>query len=610
MKRDANHIKETNSLAYINKIWAEWSVNKLENDYGTDLEITVFENNESTNTNFSAQLKSTDKLKIKNDSVTYSIDTEHLEYFFNQPRPFLFVLYDNINESAYWLIVQNYIWDNLNQKKPNWRKQKTNTLYLPIKNKIENKDHVKTSIEDTQNRIFQERWFKLKVGEGLGLNESLEDIEKLERFEENAELKTKEVKLILANKFTYQGNTEKAVKKIMDIYKQEKKDLMHIKSIISLTSYLNISNFEQNQKCVNLCLEGIEIAKELDNTTFEALLTIIKTKAEYFTLTEKVGSLLYSKKISSKFEFGQLRVIFIDEQYKELTKLFIKLNKELDQALETFVENKEHYLLVYSLTEILDIYTMTIPNLKIFNNDKTILKEEIENKEKLADHLVNISKIFKDKELELHIKSSLASFYYITENSEAINLIKDSLTIAKELKNVPEIRRLENLLQMIKERPNPYKVEENWQKNLNPEKYQNVLKESLKYQGIDLNSANDITKAILLGLKDANPEKYFKFCKNLYIAYLSSSPLAKMVGIPTLGSKMVYCPYGGQIEGISLEDLFKFFKDKYCNDCNKKRPRDHDWKCKVGWIEEMRLSDTIQGLLKKRYENKNRIKLK
>ncbi len=121
-------------------------------------------------------------------------------------------------------------------------------------------------------------------------------------------------------------------------------------------------------------------------------------------------------------------------------------------------------------------------------------------------------------------------------------------------------------------------------------------------QGIDLNSENEIIKALKLGLKDINTEKYHKFCSNLYIVYVSVSPLGESVGLNSLGSKLIYCSEKKVvIEGISLEDSFEFFKKEYCEDCKKIQPREPNWKCTMGWFDKRWQSDMIQNVLKKRY---------
>lgn len=605
IKRPDNHIKETKSLANVQTVWAEWAVNKLNEDYGVDLEVTIFENNESTNINFPAQLKSTDKIKLKNGLISFSIDTEHLSYFFNHSRPFLFILYDNQNETAYWLIIQDYILDILNVKKPNWRRQKYNTLYFPIENKIEDKNELKKAIISTADRIIHENFLKLKFGEGLGLNGTLDDIGKLENFEKIAEIKTKEAKLMLSNMLIYQGNIEEARNKLMDIYSQNKRDIMHLKSVIGLVSFLLISDIKQNKKCVELCLEGITIAKELKNTTAEAILIILKNKAIHFVLMDNVSNLLYSQKLYSQSELGQVSLIFIDNELEELIKISIALNEEINLALDNLIKNEEYYLLIYCLTELLDMSTVAIASFKIFDRESEFINNEIKDKSSLAKHLLK-GDVFKDKELELYIKSSVAGFfYYCSENPEAVDLMKEALDTAITLDNKPEIERIKSLLYGMEENPKPYLIKDkNWQLKLTTKEYQEVLKDSLKFQGINFDSEDHITKAISLGLKDADPEKYFKFCKNIYIVYLGGSPLGETIGLVSLGYKLIYCSEVDiYVEGTNLQASFDFLNNKYCKECKKRIPMDPDWRCEVGWFEKRWKSDVMQNVLKKRHES-------
>lgn len=607
IKRPNTHIKETRSLSYVQNVWAEWAVNKLDEDYGVDLEVTIFENNEVTDINFPAQLKSTDKINIKNDLISFSIDTKHLNYFFNHPRPFVFILFDNQNGTAYWLIIQDYVWDILNEKIANWFNQKYNTIYLPIENKIEDKTKVKEAVMNSGKRIIQENWYKLRVGEGLGLNNTLNDIEKLEKFEEETELKAKETKFIIFNKLIYQNNIEEANNKLLDIYNQNKRDLMHLRSIIGITSLLSIADPVQNGIILKLCLEGIEIAKELKNEIAEALLVSLKNNSIHFLLIEKAGKLLYSRNISLESRSSQYNLVFLNKQFEELTKMLLNLNEETNEVLDNLIKNKDYYFLIYCLAGILSVSAVAIQKYKTFDPENEFIDQEISNKMKLSNDLIKLVKIFNDDELELTVKSSVAWLYFYSEKPESLNLMQEALDIAIKIDNKSQIERLKVLVKIIEENPNPFDNSKNSidLETLTTSESQELLKKSLEYQGIDLSLKDSTTEAILLGLKDANPEKYFKYCKNIYIAYISTSPLGQSIGLPFLGSKMIYCPYAEYSESVNLELLFEWLVSDHCKNCDKREPRDPDWECKVKWVEEMRNSDVVRDVLREIYGNRN-----
>ena len=456
IKRPDNHIKETRSKAYILNVWAEWAVNILHEDYGVDLDITVCENNEVTDIKFPAQLKSTDKIKIKDDLISFSIDTEHLNYFHNHTLPFLFILFDNQNDKAYWIIIQDYIWDILNEKTPNWRNQKYNTIYIPIQNNILDKEQVKESINIAGNRIITEKWYKLDVGEGLGLKENLErikEIEKIEKFETETELKSKEAKLKLSLLFINEDNIQKANIKLMEIYNLNKRDLIHLEATIALASQLNIADSVQNEKLVNYSVEGIELAKELKNTTAESMLILAKNRAKFYEVIQKVGKLLYSKQVSSQSKYGKFNLIFINKQFEEITKIFIDLNEEINDALNKLMKSNDYYLLTHFLAETLDITSMIISEYKTFDAENKEIKTEIANKIPISKSLLDILKVIDNTELDMYVKSSIAWFYYLSELPESLNLMKESLELSIKLDNKPQIRRLKTLVNIIEEIP-------------------------------------------------------------------------------------------------------------------------------------------------------------
>lgn len=607
IKKPENHVKETRSIAYVQKIWAKWVVNRLNEDYGIDLEVIISENDEITDIKFPVQLKSTDKIKLKDGLISFSIDTEHLSYFFNQYLPFVFILYDNQNDVAYWLIIQEYIWDSLNGRKPDWRKQKSNTLYIPIENKIENLNRVKESVIAVGNMIVQERWYKIDIRDGLGLKEKLEKIEKIEKlenFEEKVELKVKEAKLEQYSLLIHIGHIENANMKLKEIYNQNKRDIMHLKSIIGLASQLNIVKEIENNQMVNYCKEGIDSAKELKNTTAESILILSKNRAISYNVIQKVGKVLYSEQISLLSKYGKLNLPWINNEFKELKNMLIALEEELNEALDNLIKNENYYIMTYFLAGVLDISAILISKYKIHNAENKKVEDEIENKMWISKHLLNISKIFNDPGLEITVKSSVANFYYQSEKSEALNLMKEALEISIKIDYKPQIDRLNVIVKNIEENPNPYKLNENLKKNLSFSDLQNLTIKSLEFQGIDLDSNDENIEDILLGVKDANPENYHKFCSYIYIVYVSNSPLGQSVGLRSLGKKMIYCSKKNVPEiGFSLEELFIHFKDIHCENCEMINPRDSSWVGKVDWFDKRWQSPMIQAVLKKLHEN-------
>jgi hypothetical protein len=117
------------------------------------------------------------------------------------------------------------------------------------------------------------------------------------------------------------------------------------------------------------------------------------------------------------------------------------------------------------------------------------------------------------------------------------------------------------------------------------EEYQDKTEELLKAQGVDMKREDDISSAIKIALSDINPESKFRHCENIRIAYLGTSPLGASIGLPSMGSKLVWCKYcKGCSSGFSLDLIFESFIEENCKGCKHLTPRPGDWVCTVKFV--------------------------
>lgn len=152
--RSNTHITETKSIKKVlNSLPDHWVIRELsERDYGTDLVIEIFSpcgkdkngyvNYDTTGAICNIQLKGTiNDIKINSDdnmTVSQQIPKKTLLYAEKFPVPFfLFKVNVSSNSSdSYFVWLQRYITDVLDQKEPNWRtssKDKHN-IRIPINN--------------------------------------------------------------------------------------------------------------------------------------------------------------------------------------------------------------------------------------------------------------------------------------------------------------------------------------------------------------------------------------------------------------------------------------------------------------------------------------------
>lgn len=89
-----------------------FSIERIEADYGYDLQIYCYDNNgEFENGVIYLQLKSTDNIERyrRANGYSYSFEREHLKIWINEPMPVIIVLFDAVNEEAYWVYLQSFI---------------------------------------------------------------------------------------------------------------------------------------------------------------------------------------------------------------------------------------------------------------------------------------------------------------------------------------------------------------------------------------------------------------------------------------------------------------------------------------------------------------------
>lgn len=168
--RTETHITETRSIKKLLSVLPDyWVVRELtERDYGTDLLIEIFDRYGEAGSYFATgsilnfQVKgTTTKLKFNqiDSTVSFTLKTSFLKYVQKFPSPFILALVDlsKTEGKIYFLWLQRYIYDVLDEKKPDWREsgQKTITVRIPSSNILPQKLDKLKSIADHLPKLEQ-----------------------------------------------------------------------------------------------------------------------------------------------------------------------------------------------------------------------------------------------------------------------------------------------------------------------------------------------------------------------------------------------------------------------------------------------------------------------
>lgn len=142
-----------------NKFDRNWEIRDLTGrDFGIDKMVERFENGYATSEILLLQIKGTEK-EIDVDNPRFSLDTKELQYaeMFSTP---LLLVYVSIasHQQCYYVWLQEYIRVRLPSDNPNWRKQKTNTIYFPKGNILGLEKQVEHLIYIAKFPKFESSW--------------------------------------------------------------------------------------------------------------------------------------------------------------------------------------------------------------------------------------------------------------------------------------------------------------------------------------------------------------------------------------------------------------------------------------------------------------------
>lgn len=148
-QRPRAHVLQNESITFIKQSFpSEWIIESGQIDYGIDLIVEIVKNGDVTGAHFLLQLKGTDSIKIlRNEDITYRCKTRTLQYFLERPELVIFLVYSSAEKTGYWIWIQDFIRNTL---KGDWINQKTATICIPLKNKLDKK-----SVEIIERRVLQ-----------------------------------------------------------------------------------------------------------------------------------------------------------------------------------------------------------------------------------------------------------------------------------------------------------------------------------------------------------------------------------------------------------------------------------------------------------------------
>lgn len=611
-KRSDNQRLEDLSRARAKEILSPFVVNDLENDFGLDLEVTLTEEGEEYQTvqpqSFYVQLKSSHDYG-GGETIAEDIETDDLKFWIQQPIPVVLGAYSEVTDEIYWTIVQNHVWDNLESTNPSWRRQSTSRIRISREQVLIDLNELSTAVIDTQKRIIRRKARGLNIGEGVEFTP--DDFSEMDAQIESDLLSYKGHVLEKAHELFQEGRDEEGRDLLEEVYEAPREDEGKLKSITAQVFLIDPFEPEDAFQAVELAQEGIELASELGKPGDEYYLTVQKHVAGLYVLLRKQREHLITVKIKEEAEYDLDGFEYLYQlQAKELATMQFQAIASINDALSTLLEENLYYEYAACLSPVIDYISRQLMQLISLDVvDRDALQEEPTD-HPFIDQAVQLLDFLPDEELAFNLNKSLGLYYYHSLRPNAAKeRLRTAIEIAQGLSDEDLTERTKEILIQVEDHPDPYEfyredVDERSPDEVTTEEHQDMIAEVVESIGFDLSDTDDeYVRALLTGIQDADPSDYFRFCEHLRIKYWSSSMLGKATGVTSLGSKVMWCRYGGTRMGHSLEELFGGFQSEYCDGCEYHSPREDDWECTLDWVSEQEQDPEFQEVLVNIEEN-------
>ena len=575
---------------FVNEIPADWIYRDQEDqeDYGIDAEIELTnENGHGNGFIFKAQIKGQEE--IGKDNISVSLSLNKLNYYLNKVKIPVVLTLVGISEK---LIYTRTLQDDKALRKKYRKASNSNQESLSVKFDSENDlYHSPKELINSVESNFE--WLRLNE-----LNNISEKANSIINELEDSEIEKSLDKQKLLSYYLYTKKFEQLFieGKYEELYDEANKvfssETEKIETRLSSASYIEKIYLEELQNdylslnrglfaLYSTILKIVRINKAPDHLKYYAI--GLNRQLKLKTLVDQDYQLYISKTTTKNDPISSWVVDYTRSQVSyQATK---NVNKAIYYLSRCW---RYGYINIY-----VEMVPRLIPKLSLFAS--RLHQEGLREK---SSKLYKILENFADLGSEIIIKNELndylpdyailyASFVHGNEARKE-ELISKGKKLLDQISRNDIKQNVENVFTQILQN------DSGESKDLTPEEEIQWYRRRAQSMGIDVDNPDDeIGRIIAQGLEDYNPERVIKDCENLVVLHSGILGIpAKMVGLPTAGTKYLYCTKFEYLHGgWSLDEIYDGplggFKEKHCKGCEAKCPRPDDWKWSSEWQEEI-----------------------
>jgi len=590
MKRPYQHEIETDALrifqSTIPRTWVFREQNK--DDYGIDGELEIFYNQKTTGMIIKVQLKGTESIEINKagDTISYQFAVDKAEYLCDEIHiPAVFIVCDVLSGNTYWSALQIDRDFRRRLVDARSRKHATVVIHLPITNMLRTTllDLVDAADISRKNIALQSMIkddmssliFSTVSGES-----SSDAINKLTGHANIARLTN------LENRFQ-SGEIDGVLKEIALILDSPGIDARMRFSVcellerVKLNGVVNSSRVAEVELDISERLRLISINGPLELKAY-ALFRIHAARLHNFSIEE--FGLFMNSGIQGDIENDFWKLILNQRRLS----LSVRIHREYTRCvkyMELMIDKGGEYLLSQAVIRL--IYAMMLFTQRLLmdglletaNQYITFLRGAID---------LGVEVSCKRNQWNDVMQLAIATLGLILPEgddkaSEAIEYANTMLEKIDDKAVAKRAKKLVNRQIEIVEESRKQQFDED-----DEEVEKAIYIEMASVMGIDLSDPDDlIAKVIRIGIKDLNPGRVLKNCKNLFIAVGAMGEPARRLRMPSAGFKLLWCTKKGNCnQGLDLDRTYEAFENGVCKNCSEREPHPENWKYTKKWQRE------------------------
>jgi Domain of unknown function (DUF4365) len=558
-----------------------WTVNPIENDYGSDFEVEVFQAGKSTGVAFKIQLKSSrePRYSANRDFVSVAIPRENADYMCRELRvPTVLVLADIEQKETFWIVTQ--LDKNVLQSLRASPRQDSATFRIPVQNRLP------ATWENLLLAVGQaETLLSLRSLLSEPLPRFLDSIEgRVDQDQVRDDLRTKSdaIRLRQLRERLLAGSGDADREQLEKIIADQNASVEIRFWALLIAEDVEAAQASQNNATAEEQARlRLSIAHRLRTLTHRGP----RHLKFYAVLQKRASELLlltshdWAQHINWKFHetegdaFWRTQLAF---ERARLTRAVARKYNECARLAAYAAASKYLAPLAQPLVRIALGLTIFVQRL----SDQGLTEPAVAYRDSafsICRLAAAVALARGDDEVLTNAAGAAAGLAENTASKayqwawHASDLVSNS-----EMKQALRAR-MEAFGRQLDTGPSGYEID--------IVEEQRIYTSMATALGIDLSATGDqISTAVRIGIADWDPTRILSNCQHLFVSLGSHGMVGEWLRLATIGMKFLHCTlHGHTMGGVSLDNVYAGFRESHCASCADCRPHRPDWHYSHEW---------------------------